>query len=163
MDGAGGQVPEAQPVDQAAHAFQSVFHAEMVLDPVAQVDEPPTTDPLPFKVGPRFQDRNKLLLLFRSQAAGRTAARLIAQTIRTRFVEAANPIVNGLPVNALGARNLHTAGTAKDHRKGAKTAGKTRHPCIRGSKRSSASGVWSVRLISIGGGIALAPSMMVCC
>ena len=57
-------------------------------------------------------------------AAGRTAARLIAQTIRPRFVEAENPIVNGLPVNALGARNLHAAGTAKDHRKGAKTAGK---------------------------------------
>ena len=61
MDRAGGQVPDAQPVDQAAHAFQSVFRTEIVLKSVAQVESPPTADPVPFKVGPRFQDRKRLV------------------------------------------------------------------------------------------------------
>ena len=60
MDGAGEQVPEAQPVDQAAHACQSVFRTGMVLKSVAQVEKPPTANPVPFKVGPRFHDRKRL-------------------------------------------------------------------------------------------------------
>ena len=61
MDGAGRQVSEAQPVDQAAHAFQSVFRTEMVLESVAQLEKPPTADPVQFKVGPRFQDRKRIV------------------------------------------------------------------------------------------------------
>ena len=100
-----------------------MFHDETVPDPVAQVEKPPTADSVPFNSGPRLQDRDKLLLLFRSRAAGRTAARLIGQTVLPRFFEAEDPIANGLPVNAECARNFLPAETAKDPRKGAKAAG----------------------------------------